>query len=137
MVDEEVVAGERPVVLVGERVRHANVHHRDLCARLVFAGRPTIADQTHDRVELDQAALRAQQHDSREALQRRVAKADQEAVREAEAKLTGSTPQMPAAAADPETEKLDALMKLDELHTSGAITDTEFEAAVTKLGTVS
>jgi len=87
----------------------------------------------HNEVELDEDALRAEQQRSREEVQRRVDRANDQAVRDADATLSGGPPMGSVAASDPNTGQLDALLKLDELHTSGALTDAEFEAAVHRL----
>jgi hypothetical protein len=82
------------------------------------------------KVELDEDALRAQQQRAR---YERQSQADQKAVRDAEARLSGRSPMASAPAADPELAQLDALLELDELHTRGVLTDAEFEAAVRRV----
>lgn len=89
--------------------------------------------RNRDKVELDENALRAEQQRSRDERQSRVDQANEKAVRDAEAQLPGSLPKRSVPAADPDPGQLDALLKLDELHTSGALTDAEFEAAVHRL----
>ena len=86
-----------------------------------------------DKVELDEDALRAEQQRSRDQHQSRVDQANENAVRDAEAQLSGRSAKASAPATDPDPGQLDALVKLDELHTSGALTDAEFEAAVHRL----
>jgi hypothetical protein len=89
--------------------------------------------RNHNEVELDEDALRAEQQRSRDELQRRADRANDKAVRDADAKLSGGRPMGSVPATDPNTGQLDALLKLDELHTSGTLTDAEFEAAVHRL----
>ncbi len=83
------------------------------------------------KVELDEDALRVEQQRARQQSQSQVDQANQQAVRDAEARLAGNSPTRPAPAPDP--DQLDALVKLDDLHRSGALTDAEFEAAVHRL----
>ncbi|MCV7179820.1 SHOCT domain-containing protein [Mycolicibacterium sphagni] len=86
-----------------------------------------------DKIELDEDALRAEQQRARQLSQSQVDQANQQAVRDAEARLAGTTATRPTSAPDPDPDQLDALVKLDDLHRSGALTDAEFEAAVHRL----